>query len=349
MKSMLSLCLICCQWQENFIQRKSRSTPWFFPETTEPIWFQSRVYNVSGRGSEAKNLDRRIPWQPLLQKNRSRRKQSTWFSKREVRADSAGQVQAGYSSLALLNLPSLGTVQPTAVLLIWRLLAFTEFEHPEQNWGEKNGMGSAVHHIWIPRYILHPKCSALSLPFKTVRQHAAPLELYFLLNQAGRHSGLLAQSPLSSTTSSLRCWKKNAVHSILPLLCMEEENPRAILYAATVDSPWSMRADTTSAFHSAAPKVEPFAFKFYQPILVFFCPKKSLANSHRIWHVAEYFFTFCFLQTFLHMLEWLVHLHFWIVNFFTFSLPTLTYLHIVLLGPYLHCLKQLDPRRLREN
>lgn len=272
MKSMLSLCLIC-QWQQDFIQRKSHSAPQFFPEITEPIWFQ--VYSVSGRQSELKNLGRRIPWQLLLQKNRSRRKQRTWFSKREVRTDSAGRVQAGHSSSATLNLPSLSKVQPTAVLLIWRLLAFTEFECPEQSGGEKNGMGSAVHHIWIPRYILHPKYSALSLPVKTVRQHAAPLEAYFLLNQAGRHSALPAQSPLSRTASSLRSWRKNAVHSVLPLLCMEELKPRAILYAATVDSPWSMRADSTSAFQSAAPKVVLFGLKFYQPILVFFCLKKS--------------------------------------------------------------------------
>uniref|UniRef100_A0A8V0XFY3 maleylacetoacetate isomerase n=1 Tax=Gallus gallus TaxID=9031 RepID=A0A8V0XFY3_CHICK len=196
-----------------------------------------QVYSVSGRQSELKNLGRRIPWQLLLQKNRSRRKQRTWFSKREVKTDSAGRVQAGHSSSATLNLPSLSKVQPTAVLLIWRLLAFTEFECPEQSGGEKNGMGSAVHHIWIPRYILHPKYSALSLPIKTVRQHAAPLEPCFLLNQAGRHSALPAQSPLSRTASSLRSWRKNAVHSVLPLLCMEELKPRAILYAATVDSP----------------------------------------------------------------------------------------------------------------
>uniref|UniRef100_A0A8V0XMJ1 maleylacetoacetate isomerase n=1 Tax=Gallus gallus TaxID=9031 RepID=A0A8V0XMJ1_CHICK len=109
-----------------------------------------QVYSVSGRQSELKNLGRRIPWQLLLQKNRSRRKQRTWFSKREVKTDSAGRVQAGHSSSATLNLPSLSKVQPTAVLLIWRLLAFTEFECPEQSGGEKNGMGSAVHHIWIP-------------------------------------------------------------------------------------------------------------------------------------------------------------------------------------------------------
>ncbi|XP_015142883.1 maleylacetoacetate isomerase isoform X2 [Gallus gallus] len=58
-----------------------------------------QVYSVSGRQSELKNLGRRIPWQLLLQKNRSRRKQRTWFSKREVKTDSAGRVQ----NLSVLN------------------------------------------------------------------------------------------------------------------------------------------------------------------------------------------------------------------------------------------------------
>lgn len=129
---MLSLCLICCQRQQNSVQRKSHSTPSFFQETTEPIWFQCRAYSVSRRGSEPKNLGRWISRQVLLQKNRSRRKQSTWFSKREVRADTADQVQAGHSSLALLNLPSLGKVQPTAVLLICL---------PSQNLSVLNKMG----------------------------------------------------------------------------------------------------------------------------------------------------------------------------------------------------------------
>lgn len=52
---------------------------------------------------------------------------------------------------------AVGKLQPAVVSLTWRLLAFAEPGRPECSGGEKNGMGSEVHHIWLSRCVPHPK------------------------------------------------------------------------------------------------------------------------------------------------------------------------------------------------
>lgn len=104
-------------------------------------------------------------------------------------------------------------------------------------------MGSELYHIWLSRYIPHPKQSVFWLTL----QNAAPLAFYLPFQVepqifldwcsgvllAGRDSAL--PEFLSRTGSSPGSQRKD-VHRTLPLLYMEEGKPGAILHTAAVDS-----------------------------------------------------------------------------------------------------------------
>jgi len=75
-----------------FLEKKSCSTPGFFPETAEPIQFHCKVWYVLGRQqlSNPKGRGKGIPWQLLQDSPRREIQQGAWFSEAEVRADPAG-------------------------------------------------------------------------------------------------------------------------------------------------------------------------------------------------------------------------------------------------------------------
>lgn len=183
MKSVFSLCLIC-EWQQDFIQRKSHSTPGFFPETTEPV---SVIHMVSLQGLQCcrkkewpKGTGKKDTLAAAITEQTQERGWAGCIVHWGWGQGSAGWAQAGHSGLAPPHPSSL----PTAVNLTWRSLTFTELERPETNGGEENRMGSEVHRVWLPRYILSAKWSTLWVPFKTLWYSTQGP--YFVLNQNNR-------------------------------------------------------------------------------------------------------------------------------------------------------------------
>lgn len=144
------------------------------------IWFHCRVYSVVGRRSDAKGTGKKDTLAAAITEQTQERGWAGCIVHWGWGQGSAGWAQAGHSGLAPPHPSSL----PTAVNLTWRSLTFTELERPETNGGEENRMGSEVHRVWLPRYILSAKWSTLWVPFKTLWYSTQGP--YFVLNQNNR-------------------------------------------------------------------------------------------------------------------------------------------------------------------